>query len=119
MVAKRTAMGKWPQFFYHVYYYYSDLRLKLDLLIGFLGITFDDRFKDLILMIYTWVFKITIDVAMKKIIQLKQHFATTFRCLTQKKNGFSILEHFYRTLDHACTHFNNINFGSNVVKSSL
>ena len=35
-----------------------------------------------------------------KKIQFKQHFATTFRCLTKKNYNFSKWEHFFRILDH-------------------
>ena len=35
-----------------------------------------------------------------KKIQFKQHFATSFRCLTKKNYNFSKREHFFRILDH-------------------
>ena len=37
-----------------------------------------------------------------KRIHFKQHFATTFRPLTQKNHGFSIPEHYFSPLYHAC-----------------
>ena len=40
---------------------------------------------------------------MEKKIQFKQYFATSFRHLTKKNYGFSIPEHFFGPLNHACT----------------
>ena len=62
-----------------------------------LNITFNDTFKDLILVFYTWVLNTTIEVNMKK-CSIKKHFATTFRHLTIKtmviKYWINFLVHF-------------------------
>ena len=45
---------------------------------------------------------------MKKKSQLKQQYATTFRPLTKKNHSFSIPEHSFDPLYHACTKFHAI-----------
>ena len=53
-----------------------------------LCITFDDRFWIyLILIFYIWVPNLAIEVLMK-LINFKQHFATTYRHLTKKTTAF-------------------------------
>ena len=79
-----------------------NLCLKLDSTIFFWASLLMISFEDLNLILYIWVFNTTIDVIMKKIQSNK--ILLFFLGLWPKKHGFSILEHFFGPLYHACTH---------------
>ena len=61
----------------------SNLRPRLDLANTFWAILLMIGFEDLILIFHIWVPNIALEGIMKN-FQLKQHFATTFRHLTNK-----------------------------------
>ena len=76
---------------------------KPDLAITFWAILLVICFEDFILIFYIFVPNTTIEGTMKKIIQFKQHFATTFRCLTKKIMVLVYWSTFSHILDRACS----------------
>ena len=79
-----------------------NLCLELDLAITFWVVLLMMSFEDLILIFYMWVPKKAIVGAMKKMIEFKQHFATTFIHLT-KTNMVLVYRSTFCILGRACS----------------
>ena len=75
---------------------------KPNLVVSLLSVTLMIILKNLIVMFFIGVLKHNNREHLEKKIQSKQHVVATFRPLTQKNDGFSILEHFFGPLYRAC-----------------